>query len=68
MRKVSVNVLLDPRQHERLRRLSDATRVSAGQYIREGLERVLDLAERQQRTVDSVLSNADRAAQDPHGV
>lgn len=52
-RMVARTVLLDEHQHERLRALSEATRVPAATYVREGIDAVLDIAERQQRMVDS---------------
>jgi predicted DNA-binding protein len=50
---------LDEDQSERLRVLSARTRVPASIYIREGIDRVLDLAEKQQRSIDSAIERQE---------
>lgn len=45
---------LDEDKHARLRALSERTRIPAGELIREGLETVLSIAERQWRMVAHV--------------
>jgi predicted DNA-binding protein len=43
-------------QLARLQALSEATRVPAAVYIREGIDRVLELAETQMNTLDALTS------------
>jgi predicted DNA-binding protein len=50
---------LDEKQAERLKALSERTRVPASVYIREGLDRVLDLAEKQQRSIEAATQRVD---------
>ncbi len=51
-RMVQHNVYVDPDTYEKLRKLSAATRVSIGEYIRQGVQAVLDVAETQMDTVE----------------
>lgn len=51
-RMVQQNVSVDPDTYDKLRRLSAITRVSIGEYIRQGVEAVLDVAEKQMDTVE----------------
>jgi len=59
-RMASRTVQLDVEQHARLRALSERTKVPAGEYVREGLARLLDLAERQLRTIDAAVARQER--------
>jgi len=54
-RMVQHNVYVDPAKYDKLRELSAARRVPMGVLIREGLARVLDLAEKQQDTAERCL-------------
>lgn len=50
---------VDPAQLARLRALSEHTRVPVSVYVREGLDRVLELAETQQRTLEAALARRE---------
>jgi predicted DNA-binding protein len=52
---VRITVTVTERQRDGLRRISEKTGVSVSQYVREALERVLDLAERQMRSIERAL-------------
>lgn len=51
-RMVHMSITLDAEKIERLKAIAAARRVPMAVLWREGLERVLDLAEKQQATVD----------------
>jgi predicted DNA-binding protein len=54
-KSVRITVTVTERQRDGLRRISEKTGVSVSQYVREALERVLDLAERQMRSIERAL-------------
>jgi len=56
MRKIKRPVELDSDAHGRLMALSRHTRVPAAEYVREGLDAVLGLAEKQQTTAESSVA------------
>jgi len=55
MTRVKRAITLDADKHERLMALAAETRVPAAEYIREGIERVLDLAEKQQDAIERAI-------------
>lgn len=58
-RLISRNILLDEEKHARLRAIAEAKRVPAAALLREALDRVLDLAEKQQNTIERVLGKKE---------
>lgn len=61
-RLVHTNVDLDEERHARLHRLSKRTRVPASTLVRQGLDRVLELAEAQQRTIERASARDDKTS------
>lgn len=51
-KKVQTGVLLDPDKYERLKKVATELRIPVAVLIRDGIDRVLDLAEKQQATTD----------------
>lgn len=56
MKKHRRHVLVDPDKWARLCLLAEKLCVSAGELVREGIDRTVELAEMQQDTVDEVLA------------
>lgn len=56
-----VKLTLDPEKRERLQALSERTGRSVSELTREGVERVLDLAETQMNTIDAALQKMEEA-------
>jgi predicted transcriptional regulator len=52
-------VWLEPRQHAALKRISTETKQPMAALVREGVTRVLDLAEKQQDCVERILAQQD---------
>ena len=51
-RMVSRNIMIDEEKHARLRAISKKMRIPMAVLIREGLDRVLELAEKQQDSIE----------------
>jgi predicted DNA-binding protein len=62
-RMVKVAFTAEEEQFERLKALSKKTRVPAAVYLREGLERVLQLAEKQQRSAEVAAQAAEESSE-----
>ena len=56
-----VKVALDPEKRERLQALSERTGRSVSELAREGVDRVLDLAETQMITIEAALKKMEEA-------
>jgi len=54
-------VALDPEKRERLQALSERTGRSVSELAREGVDRVLDLAETQMITIEAALKKMEEA-------
>ncbi len=52
-KSVRITVTITERQRDGLRRISEKTGVPISQYVREALGRVLDLAEKQAKTIEA---------------
>jgi predicted DNA-binding protein len=59
-RMVQKTFTIEEGKLERLKALSAKTRVPVSVYIREALDRVLDLAEKQQRMTEQAAANAEQ--------
>lgn len=51
------SIQLDEEKHAKLQSIAASRRVSMAVVVREGLDRVLDLAEKQQNTTERYLKN-----------
>ena len=60
-RMVQLSFTVDAQRHARLHALSKATRVPASEYLREGLDRVLNLAEKQQAAAEAALRRREES-------
>lgn len=56
-----ISIGIDEDKRAKLFKLAEQTGRPVGDLVREGIDRVLDLAEAQQRTLDRVLKNGDNS-------